>query len=452
MSIFKACDIRGRYGVELLDDHAHRLGLALARQLGPVAVVVGGDGRLSTPILKQRLIEGLVRGGCPVVDVGVVTTPALYFARQHLNILPGVMVTASHNAAGDNGFKIALGELPVTPDDITRLAELMQSEPEPADSAEASAGGVQSFDVLPEYTRFASGQATDLRGMRVVVDCANGTPALVATAVWRQTGAQVDYLFDSVDGEFPNHPPDPSVHHNLSALTQRVVDGRADLGVAYDGDGDRTVFVDGRGQPLNSDRAIVLFARRALAHGPAPIVYDQKCSLIVPETIHSLGGQPVMERSGHTFIKTTFLKLEAPYAGEISGHHFFGNLRGDDGLIASLYMAEIVKRSGASLAELADAIRMYPITPEIRLKMDAETARQVIERLTDLLSRDARLSTRDGLRVEFDDAWGIVRQSVTEPAITLRFEGKTRLALQNIVARFEQAAPELAGKIHLPIP
>ena len=447
MSIFKACDIRGRYGSELFDAHGEQLGYALARRLGPGEVIVGGDGRLSTPALKQSLLKGLLQGGCDAVDIGVVTTPAFYFARRHLGILPGVMVTASHNPAGDNGFKVVLGEYPVTPDDISELAALMQSD---TFAPTLRSGTLRAVDLLPAYVTFARGHAPNLTGMRVVVDCANGTSSLVARQVWQATGADVSFLYDTVDGQFPNHSPDPSVFKNLKSLCQSVSEGHAHLGVGYDGDGDRVIFVDERGRPLPADKAIALFVGRALASGPAPIVYDQKCSLIVPEAIRAGGGQPVMEKSGHTFIKTTFLRMSAPYAGEISGHHFLSELGGDDGLIASLYMADLVRRSGRGLAALADAIPTYPITPEIRLKMDAATVARVIGALTAGLAREAALSMNDGLRAEYPDAWGLARQSVTEPAITLRFEGKTENALRHIMSRFEAVAPDLAGQLTRP--
>ncbi len=444
MSIFKACDIRGRYGSELFDADGARLGLALAEQLAPAEVIVAGDGRLSTPALKHELVKGLLQGGCNVVDIGMVPTPAFYFARHHLGILPGVMVTASHNPAQDNGFKVTLDELPVTPDDIQRLAARMQSgDLRPAQQP----GALRAVDVLPDYIAHARAHAPDLAGLRVVADCANGMCALTARAVWQASGAEVSFLYDTVDGAFPNHPPDPSVFKNLKSLRRAVIEQRADLGVGYDGDGDRAVFVDERGRPLAADKAIALFVVRALADGPAPIVYDQKCSLLVAEAIRARGGRPVMEKSGHTFIKTTFLRLGAPYAGEISGHHFFREIGGDDGLIASLYMADLVRRSGQGLAALADAIPTYPITPEIRLKMDAAGVSRVIEMLAGSLAREATLSMTDGLRVEYPDAWGLARQSVTEPALTLRFEGKTESALRQIMARFEAAAPELAGHL-----
>ncbi|MCL4507040.1 MAG: phosphomannomutase/phosphoglucomutase [Chloroflexi bacterium] len=451
MSIYKACDIRGKYGDELRNEHAVRLGLALAQYCGKVDVLVGGDGRLSTPALQSHLVAALRSAGCRAVNLGSVPTPALYFARRHLGIPTAVMVTASHNPAADNGFKLSLGTLPITPEDIVTLSQIMENLPDSrihsAQQTVAPVGGVRSFNVLPDYIAFAQSQARALDDMRVVVDCANGAAALVARDVWQNTGARVSYLFDAVDGTFPNHAPDPSNAGSLHALQKEVVAQQADLGVAYDGDGDRVVFVDEHGQPLSGDRAIVLFAREALRAGPAPIVYDQKCSLIVAEAIRNAGGQPIIERSGHTFIKTSFLKQGAPYAGEISGHHFFRLLQGDDGIIASLYMANMLQKSGTSLARLAESIKTYPITPDIRLKMDSATANRVLNDLERELIGEAQLVKLDGLRAEFTDGWGIARLSVTEPAMTLRFEGKDTASLNRVMHRFMQAAPDLAGRL-----
>jgi phosphomannomutase/phosphoglucomutase len=451
MSIYKACDIRGRYGVELMDEHATRLGFALAQYGGPTEILVGGDGRLSTPRLKAHLIAALNNSSCTVIDLGIVPTPVLYFARRHLSVPRAVMVTASHNPAPDNGFKLALSALPISPQEIRALADLMEAQQDSQHLGDVGSLPT-TVDILPDYIAFARNQAGDLSGLRVVVDCANGVTALIARDIWQSTGAQASFLFDIVDGTFPNHPPDPSNTKNLQALCQAVQERGADLGVAYDGDGDRVVFVDALGRPLSGDRAIVLFTQQALRHGPAPIVYDQKCSLVVAETITALGGQPVIERSGHTFIKTSFLRLDAPYAGEISGHHFFRQLQGDDGIIASLYMAKLVRESGCSLAELADSIHSYPITPDIRLRMDDVTAKRVLQNLGLALDGEARLITLDGLRAEFPDGWGIARLSVTEPAITLRFEGKDQVSLNRIMRRFEQAAPDLSGRLPIDHP
>jgi phosphomannomutase/phosphoglucomutase len=270
----------------------------------------------------------------------------------------------------------------------------------------------------------------------------------LAPRLIRSLGYQLVELYSDVDGHFPNHPPNPAIAANLKALSDQVRAASANLGVAYDGDGDRVAFVNERGDPVDNDRIIVLFARAALAQNPgAEIVFDQKCSDIVREEITRDGGVPRMEKSGHTFIKTTFLKSRAAYAGELSGHHFFREVGGDDGLVASLRMAALLQSSGETLSQLVGRIPRYAITPEIRLNVTPEQAGAIIA----AISRDVRgareKSYLDGVRVQFTDGWGIVRASVTEPAITLRFEGHTPEALERIKAEFARAAPQLAGKI-----
>jgi phosphomannomutase/phosphoglucomutase len=219
------------------------------------------------------------------------------------------------------------------------------------------------------------------------------------------------------------------------------------MGAAYDGDGDRVAFVDETGQPVPNDKIIVLFARYALRDGPSPIVYDQKCSRLVPDTIRSLGGRPVMELSGHTFIKRAFMTQNAAYAGELSGHHFFHALGGDDGLAASLLLAGVVRESGQALSALAAEIQAYPITPDLRLPMDPAGVQEVLAGLERGLGGEARLTKTDGLRLELEDGWGLVRPSVTEPLITLRFEGVDQAALRRLLEKVEAAAPRLRGRL-----
>lgn len=444
MSIYKACDIRGLDGAELTVEHATRLGVALARLQGASHVIVAGDGRPSTPELKHALIDSLATAGMQVVDLGIVPTPVFYFARQRLGILTGVMVTASHNPAGYNGFKITLGELPITPRDMQRIEQIMEGD-EPAPGG--ADGGVEALDILPDYLAFAHRQMPDLAGLQVVVDCSNGVASLAARELWEASGAQVRLLHETIDGTFPNHPPNPAVQKNLAILSRAVQDAGADLGVAYDGDGDRIAFVDGAGQPLPSDKAIVIFARHVLQGEAGPIVYDQKCSRIVPDAIIAGGGEPIRERSGHTFIKTAFLSHKALYAGELSGHHFLRAFGGDDALLGSLLMAQIVCKAGGSLAALADGIETYASTPDIRLPMDEEVVSRVLRDLEQRLIDRAELSFVDGIRAEFSDGWGMARPSVTEPAVTLRFEGWDQAALQRIIGAFTEAAPDLAGPL-----
>ena len=446
MSIFKACDIRGAFETELTVDHAAALGRALAVRERPAGVLVAGDGRLSTPALKNALVGSLVECGIDVTDLGRVPTPVFYFARRRLGIPVGVMVTASHNPKTDNGFKIALGELPISEAQLDEIRRLMESG---ATCSGASKGVVRSTDLTAEYVAFVkSCCGSDSGEMRIVVDAGNGMLGPLAPGVLADLGYRVDVMFGGVDGRFPNHPPNPAVAANLQSLCERVRSSGADLGAAYDGDGDRVAFVNERGEPVDNDRVIVLYARAALVQRPgSTIVYDQKCSDVVREEIVRAGGLPRMEKSGHTFIKTTFLQTHSAYAGEMSGHHFFSDVGGDDGLIASLRMAEIVRASGKTLSQLVAAIPRYPITPDLRLSVEPGEADVIIASIKQGIRGALEMTELDGVRVQFQDGWGMARPSVTEPAITLRFEGKTREALDRIRSEFVRAAPQLAGRI-----
>lgn len=446
MSIYKACDIRGKFGADLQVHHAAGLGAAISDLKGPVTVLVAGDGRLSTPQLKAALIHSLLQGGCQVVDLGFVPTPVFYFARTRLHIEVGVIVTASHNPAGDNGFKITLGPLPITSGEMQELAARIDRHL--PDTREPT-GRLEQVNMLSEYLSSLRPHTPDLRGRRVVVDCANGMAGLTARAAWQQTGAEITCLLDEVDGNFPGHAPNPAEVKNLALLRQTVLEKHADLGAAYDGDADRVAFVDELGQPLTNDRAIVLFAQDTLQSGPETIIYDQKCSRVVPDTIHSHGGKAVMELSGHTFIKRAFLEHNAAYAGELSGHHFFRKWNNDDGLAASLQMAHILTTSGKPLSALADAIPAYPITPDLRIPMEPALVRQLLTDLETQFAGEAAITRTDGLRFEFSDGWGLVRPSVTEPMVTMRFEGTSPEALTRIIDAVENASALVRGRLHL---
>ncbi len=445
MSIFKACDIRGAFGRELTVEHATALGHALAVRDKPAEVLIGGDGRLSTPALKDALTRALVECGVRVLDVGIVPTPIFYYARRQTGVRTGVMVTASHNPASDNGFKILLGDLPITEEELDALRELMESgtRGEPVEHGE-----VVPLPIVEDYIAFAKNLARTRGHLPIVLDSGNGTWGPLAPRLLRDLGYAVVELFSEVDGRFPNRPPNPAIASNLTALCAAVRAHGAALGAAYDGDGDRVAFVDERGAPVDNDRVIVLFAREALAQNPgATIVYDQKCSDVVREEISRHGGVPRIEKSGHTFIKTTFLQTHAAYAGELSGHHFFMQVGGDDALIGSLRMAELIQASGQTLSQLVAEIPRYPITPDLRLRVAPGDADAILGALKHNLRDVLEISEMDGVRARFSDGWGMARASVTEPAITLRFEGRTPESLERIKHTFVQAAPQLKGRI-----
>ena len=447
MSIFKACDIRGRYPDELNEslyaDLARAIATILARKSRAPRVLVAGDLRLSTPNLRAALIEGLVASGCHVLDLGLVPTPLAYFAARRLRPDGLAIVTASHNPPEFNGLKLCLGPMPITPEEIAEVQALVAERrfaPAPG------RGGVKPLDLTDDYLGWLCAQAQPGDGLRVVLDCGNGSSSELAPRVLRKLGYHVVPLFCEPDGRFPNRPPNPALPENLDALRRAVVENRAALGLALDGDGDRLAVVDERGRPLSGDQAIIILARHTL--GPqAPgekVVCDIKCSRAVLEAIEAAGATPLLERSGHAFIKTRMITEKARFGGELSGHFFYRELAGgDDALFSALRVGEVVRQAG-SLAALVDALPRYNISPDIRLPYAAPDG---AERLEELASgAHGRLVRLDGVRVEYPDGWALARVSVTEPLLTFRFEAY-RGSPAEIAERFLAPAPDLREKV-----
>lgn len=443
MTIFKACDIRGRYGAELTTETAEALGWAIGVDLAGQRLAVGGDVRTSTPALKEALLRGLVGSGCHAVDLGILPTPAYYFGLRHLAADGGVMVTASHNPAPDNGFKITLGPRPITEQELAVLAQRMA-----AGVRLPAPGSYQAVDIVPAYETFLLNRFPRAeQPLRVVVDAGNGSYSVIAPRVLRGLGYDVIELFCQADGRFPNRSPNPAVAANLSALRECVQRHRADLGAAFDGDGDRVVFVDEQGTVVENDRAIVLLARHVLSRMPGEVIYDIKCSSAVPEGIRAAGGVPVMEKSGYTFIKTALLQRGAVFGGEISGHFFFQELGGDDGLYATIVMLQLLAEEARGLAALVDSVPRYPITPDLRLPCPPAEAEAIVEELAAHFSQQAgcEVSRLDGVRIAWPDGWALARPSVTEPLITVRYEARTEARLAEIQRLAATASPRLAA-------
>ena len=438
VTIYKSCDIRGVYGDELDEAAAFLLGRAIASRLGGAAIVVGGDLRVSTASLKSSLVDGLVASGGEVIDLGLLPTPAFYYGKQRLGAAGGVMVTASHNPASHNGFKIALGELPILPEDLQQLRRDME-----AGSFAEARGTVRQDEVLADYMGTLCAAFPKLSHRRVVVDAGNGSMGTVAPSVLRSVGQEVDELYCAPDGTFPNRSPNPSVPEHLSDLIERVRFAGADLGVAYDGDGDRVIFADETGRVQPADSTLVLLVRHMLATNPdAAVVYDLKSSSAVPEAILAGGGRPIRERSGHAFIKRRLLTEGALLGGEVSGHYFFGEIGGDDALFATLFLLRVLDALGQSLAKAIETVPVYPITPDLRLLCPAEHAQRILAEIESAFD-GYPVDTLDGVRVEFPRGWALARISVTEPLITLRFEGQTVEDLDGIQGRVREASPDL---------
>ena len=440
MSIFKDCDIRGIYPGEIDGAAAHRIGRALATLHPGARLCVGGDVRVSTPELKSAFIRGLVESGASVEDIGVIPTPALYYALAHRPCDGGATVTASHNPPEYNGIKFMLGNQPVTRADIDAVRAVYDSG-----AFLDVPGRVTERDILPEYLAFLKNRFRAKKPLRIVVDAGNGAMSNVAPQALRQSGYDVIELFCTPDGRFPNRDPNPAEYSHLGAVCAKVAACGADFGVAFDGDGDRAVFIDETGRAVQNEKSLALFIERLLRDKPTPVVYDQKSSSAVKRAILRMGGEPMPERSGHAFIKRRFLEVGAAIAGEVSGHFFFGELGYDDGLFAALTMGDLLCDADRPLSALADQITCPPITPDLRVYCPYAEQADWLDRIEALgRQKGCTISHLDGVRLEFDGGWVLVRKSVTAEQITLRAEADTRARLDEILRAVAAVLPESA--------
>ncbi len=437
-SIFKAYDIRGTTPVTLDEQVAEALGLAFGTQamaLGERVVAVGRDGRLSGPGLSAALIRGLVAAGTEVIDIGLATTPMLYFA-AHTLCASGIQVTGSHNPRDDNGFKMVLAGRAIHGDDIQALRRMIEAE-----SWQRRPGGsVREHDVLPAYRERIVGDIRLARPMKIVVDCGNGVAGASAPDIFRAIGCEVTELFSQVDGNFPNHHPDPSKPENLRDVIAALRQGDAELGLAFDGDGDRLGIVTKDGNTIYPDRQMVLFAQDVLSRVPGgTIVFDVKCSQRLAPAIEQAGGRPLMFKTGHSLVKARMKEVDSPLGGEMSGHIFFKErwFGFDDGTYAGCRLLEILSRSPDASAVL-EALPSSHSTPELNVACAEGEPHRLAAELQACAAAafvaPAQVSTIDGLRVDWPDGFGLIRASNTTPVLVLRFEGHTPEALQRIEA------------------
>ena len=441
MGIFKDCDIRGIYGTELTADISYKVGLAAGTIIQGKSIVVSGDIRNSTIELKESLIRGLLQAGAQVLDIGMNPTPVFYYAKKHLGAYAGAQVTASHNPPEYNGFKFMLGEMPVQSKDILKIQEILET------GAFVNArGSIKIIDGIWDiYQRQADYLTGEMCG-RVVVDAGNGTVSELMPRMFACKGMDVIPLFCEYDGNFPGRDPNPAVYAHLTELQKQVVASKADFGAAFDGDGDRVVFVDDLGRVVMSEQSFVILIREYMKKQPGGVVYDLKSSSIVSSEVKKLGGTPLMERSGHAFIKRTMLQKKAVLAGEISGHFFFGELGYDDGMYAALKMAEILYKTGQKLSEIVDAIPRTLITPDIRISVPYDRQEGILNGLR-ALGKEYSLSEMDGVRVELPLGWLLVRKSVTEQAMTVRIEAGDQQGMDEIKELLKEYAPDLAQSL-----
>jgi phosphomannomutase len=439
-SAFKAYDIRGIVEEALTEAFAEHLGRAFgteALRLGEKAVAVGRDGRLSGPALSAALIRGLASTGLDVVDLGPVTTPMLYYVaatRGKHGCRSGIQVTGSHNPKDWNGFKMVLAGKAIHGEDIQGLRRRMEAE-----DYVAGEGRTGEMDVLAEYTRRIVGDCRLARPMRVVVDSGNGIPGASAPGILRALGCEVIDLYSRVDGNFPNHHPDPSKPENLADLIKTVHATDAELGLAFDGDGDRLGVVTRGGNVIYPDRQLMLFARDILSRVKGGrIIYDVKCSQRLPVAIREAGGEPLMWKTGHSLVKAKLKETGAPIAGEMSGHIFFSErwYGFDDATYTAARLLEILSRSADPSAVLDELPTSFS-TPELNVACAEGEPPRVIERLlAEAKFPGAEILTIDGLRAEYPDGFGLIRASNTTPVLVLRFEGHTQDALDRIQGDF----------------
>ncbi len=447
-TIFKAYDIRGIVGKNVDETFAEHLGRAFGSEAlaaGEKAVAVGRDGRVSGPKLAAALIRGLKSTGLDVVDIGMCTTPMLYYVaatRGKHGCSSGVMVTGSHNPKDYNGFKMVMAGRAIYGEDIQKLRVRIEAE-----TYTAKRGRSAKMDVLAEYTQRIVSDCKLARPMKIVVDSGNGIPGASAPGILRALGCEVIDLYSRVDGDFPNHHPDPSKPENLADLIKVVRATDAELGLAFDGDGDRLGVVTKDGHIIYPDRQVMFFARDILKRNKgATIIFDVKCSQRLPVAIKKAGGKPLMWKTGHSLIKAKLKETGSPFGGEMSGHLFFGErwYGFDDAMYTAARLLEILSRSKNPSAEL-DALPTSFNTPELNVPC-AEGEHHAV--VTELLARtaDGRLKfeggvvgTIDGLRVDFVDGFGLIRASNTTPVLVLRFEGHTEEALHRIEDQFMAA-------------
>lgn len=455
MALFREYDLRGIVGSELTVEMAERVGRAYATYAsgrGVKTISLGRDGRLSSPSLHQSLLKGLLDGGLDVIDIGVCSSPLVYFSLFTLPVGGGIMITGSHNAAEYNGFKVCVGKEAIHGEAIQELRRVMEKG-----VFVSGAGRLSEYAIIPDYLAYIkkSFAGVNAHRLHVVIDCGNGAASLVAKQALELLGCKVTGLYCDLDGRFPNHHPDPTVLDNLSDLMQTVKEQKADVGIGYDGDADRIGTVDEKGDVLWGDRLLVVYARDILAVKPGgAIISEVKASQSLYDDIAAKGGRPIMWKTGHSLIKAKMKEESAVLAGEMSGHMFFADryFGYDDAVYASCRLIEILAKGTQPLSALVSDLPKTVVTPEIRVDLPDTVKFDVVQsiqaRFADYLKAKQSLGpanlvlrdliTIDGVRAVFDGGWGLIRASNTQPALVLRFEAVSSERMNAIRSLIDQ--------------
>lgn len=451
-NIFKAYDIRGIVDETLTENAVYAIGKALgseAQVLKQSTICVARDGRLSGPKLLDALIAGIRSSGTNVVNVGRVPTPVLYFSAFHLDTGCGVMLTGSHNPPNYNGLKMVLANTTLSGDTIQKLKQRILDN----DFLEGE-GNYQEIDVQQDYLSRITSDVKLKRPLKIIVDSGNGVAGELGPELFREMGCDVTEMYCEIDGNFPNHHPDPSQPETLEDIIAAVKEQKADVGFAFDGDGDRLGVIAPSGEVIWPDRQMILYAQDVLSRNPgAEIIYDIKCSMNLDEAIREAGGKPLMWKTGHSLVKAKLKETGAPLAGEMSGHIFFKErwYGFDDALYTGARLLEILSGSDKSTDEIFSSLPDMVNTPELRLEMKEGEHHDFMKKLIDAADfENARVIDIDGIRVEFENGWGLVRASNTTPCLVIRFEGKDESAIQEVQEKFRQLFLSLDDSLTLP--
>jgi phosphomannomutase/phosphoglucomutase len=444
--IFREYDIRGKVGVDFTEEIVREIGKAygtVIKRKGGKRICCGRDGRNSSPFLQEALIEGILSTGVDVINIGMCPTPVMYFSLFTFEDTDGgIQVTGSHNPPEFNGLKICVGKETIFGPQIQELRKLIE-----AGDFEKGNGKVEEREILNSYIEYVCKNIEIKKPLKVAIDPGNGVCSLTAPEIFKRLGCEIECLFCEVDGNFPNHFPDPVVPENLKWLKETVIKKGYNVGFGYDGDGDRIGVIDEKGNIIWGDQLLIIFAKDLLKkHPDAKIIGEVKCSRTLYETIAKLGGKPIMWKTGHSLIKNKMKEEKAILAGEMSGHLFFADkwFGFDDGVYASLRLAEILSQEDIPLSEyLKDIPKMYS-TPEIRRDCPDEIKFEVVKKLVERFKKEGlNVIDVDGARIEFKEGWALVRASNTQPVLVLRFEAETEEFLENLQDRVYKALEEV---------
>lgn len=437
--IYREYDIRGVVDKDLTPEIARQLGQGFGTHLirqGKRSLAVGRDGRLSSKGFSEALIDGLLSTGCDVVNIGLCPTPVYYFSIFYLDREGGIMVTGSHNPPEFNGFKVSVGKSTIFSEEIQQLGRLIEK----ADFV-AGKGNLSEAEIIRPYQDYLKKNIRLEKRLKVVIDAGNGTGGVVAGPLLKELGCEVEELYCEIDGRFPNHFPDPTLPENLKPLMERVLKTHADVGIGYDGDADRIGVVDDQGNIIWGDQLMILFSREILKQQRgATFVAEVKCSQNLFSDIEKNGGKAIMWKTGHSLIKEKMREEKASLGGEMSGHIFFADryFGYDDAIYASCRLLELLSKTEKRLSSLLSDIPKTHITPEIRVPCPDEMKFRVVDQVKEELRKEYPIIDVDGVRVQFQDGWGLVRASNTQPVLVLRFEALTETRLQEIKKLVEE--------------